>query len=375
MRSTPLTRATYEARIQTRDGRVIRGCRFNRGVGSFNRVLDGVSAAELTVPATDCDCSCVIDFRNTELAFYRDDCEEPAWVGPIVRMVDDPTQGTIRFAAVDRLYWWEGAEAIRAISRLVPNEIDVVDYLWELIGQAEEFFPSLIQYGFRNDNTLRPPPSELLIEAELAVGESLFSQFLTLAKTVLDFTMVGPHLYWGSPEIAIEDGANLNGLHWTKPPVIDRDLSSIATQVRVTGSGGVVGLYPAENIDTGNGKRSLFINDTNLNTQAEVDARAFEVFEQNSTATNFIITGDGSLSELFPGDPNGCGRLSGLIPGRNYLVSASAACLESGDELLQLFNVVVEIGDESNTGRLVEKRVAGDFQRPGSEGSAERISG
>lgn len=364
-----LTEASYRVEVRDRYTEAT-VCVFDEGEGVFTRTLDGTTTAEWIVPADCGACDCPVTERRHELAFIRDDWPEAAWVGPIVRTVDDAAQGTIRYNAVDRLYWWQGAAASRDIIYQAPNERDAVALFEEMAQVADEFADANLQRLFDGDRL--PPAAGLLVESKVKAGESVWSAMVGLAKSVIDFTVVGPQLYWGSPEIPIEDGPAILPTHFTAVPILDRDAESVVTQVVVVGAGGVRGVYPANSdvVDIGYGHRTEFISDTNLNNVAEASAAAREIFEQNSTPSTFIITGEGSLDSSFPVP------LHELIPGRNFLVTATGQCLEASEELVQLFNVIVEIRTEADPGkRLREYRVAADFGKPGSSGAAERISG
>lgn len=363
-----ITEATYTVEIRDRyNGATI--CTFDEGVGNFSRTLDGVSAAEFTV-AADCGaCDCPVQERRHELAFIRDDWPEPAWIGPIVRTVDDDAQGTIRYNAWDRLYWWEGVPAARDVINESPNEIDVVTLVETLAAMNEAYQPTGLQRKF--DSARVQDLSGLLVESRLKQGESVWSVLVGLAKSVLDFTAVGEQLYWGAPEIPIADGPQILPAHFVSPPILDRDAESVVSQVVVIGAAGATGVWPPEgqDADQGLGKRTEFISDTNLNTVTEATDRARELYEINKQPTTFIITGEGSLSEDFPVP------LHELIPGRNFLVTASGQCLESSEEKVQLFNLIVEVRTEANpVKQLVEYRVAADFGVAGL-GAAERQSG
>lgn len=383
MNCDALTEATYEIKVLDRyTGRPVPGCTFDQGdiEADFNRTLDGISGASLIqrISSADCvngqlpECDCDIIERRHELAFFRSDRpSEPAWVGPITRRVDDPFQGTIRIVADDRLYWWEGAVALRNLINQLPNEINGREIVLQLFELAEEYADpgAGLDFWYEGVNGQLPPDFQVFVESKLKAGESVWGAIAGYAKSILDFTVVGPHLYWGVPEIPIKDGPKLTPDMWAAPPVIDRDAGGVATQVIVVGAGGVTGIYPAKDVDRGFGKRAIFVSDTNLNSQLEADTLAKAIYEQNETASDFIITGEGSLSANFPLS------LHELIPGRIFPVCATGQCLETED-VLRLFNVVVQIGTVANPSRcLVEKAVKADFQRPGSEGKAERQSG
>lgn len=369
-----LTEATYEVAVQDRStGAVLGGCRFTEGTASFNRGLNIISQAEITTPSRGCECECIPEDRSAELAFYRSDQpEEPVWVGPITRVVDDPAANTIRIAAFDRLYWAEGAPASRDIVYSAPNEIDIVELFDQLMTEAVNYEDPVIDRYFGGKFGALPPLGGLLVESSLQQNESVWSVIAGLSKSALDFTMVGPHLYWGSPTIPIERGSPITSDAWETPPIIDRDFGSVGSRVIVTIGGGLKGIYPPlteTETATAGGKRTLFVADTSLNTQAEADAKAKDVYDQNSAPVDFVITGDGSLSSRFPG------TVADLVPGRLYPVTAFGQCLQTDEDLLQLFNVVVEIGSRSLPGqRMTEARVAADFAKPGVESSAERVS-
>lgn len=369
---TNLTEASYVVQLQDRvTGDPVPGCSFDVGEGQFSRLLDGISSAEFSIPGGSCGCDCVPTSRSQELAFYRDDSpEEPAWIGPVVRVVDDEAAGTIRINAFDRLYWVEGAPASRDIIYKII-EIDIVEVFAELLRDAEIYEDPNLGWFYKSSFGQLPPDGDLLVQSGVLKGESLWSAIAGYAKSALDFTVVGPHLYWGSPEVPIGDGPTLTSDSWTTPPIIDRDFGTVS-RVQVSASNNIVAVCPEgdeEPLASGDGKRTLFLQDTLLNTLEEAKARACEVYAQNSRASDFIITGDGSLSPAFPHG------LRGLVPGRNYRVEASGQCLESEEDLLQLFNVVVRIGSKADPSRqLRELSVAADFRRPGTEGAAERQS-
>lgn len=366
-----LTEATYRVEVRNRlTGNIVSGCQLHDTKASFTRTLDGISKADIEISTKGCSaCDCLPVERRDELVFIRDDWDEPAWVGPILRSVDDSALGTRRIVAEDRLWWWQGTAALRDIAHLAPKEIDAVQAFAELISQAEQFQPSLLDYWFKSELRKLPPLAEVDIEVDVAENESLWSVMAGIAKTLVDYTVVGPHLYWGSPEVPVSDGPCLTGDMWVSPPAIDRDASGVISQVQVIGAGGITGVYPPTPADSIFGKKTEFVSDTNLNSQSEVDAAAQEIYTQNSTPSDFVITGDGSMSPNFPLP------LHELIPGRNFPIKIEGACL-STEDFLQLTNVVVELQSIAGPSRRwKETRVALDFARPGTAGSAERASG
>ena len=367
---TALTEGCYTVEIRDRESGRAR-CKFAEGAGFFERKRDATSDAEFSTKIDlDCaKCFCIPRPRKDELAIIRDDWPEPAWVGPITRIVDDPDTRAFKINAEDRTFWWDGAAASSNFERLENNQIDTVEVVSEIIRQFNVFAgEELLDHNFRGSKNGKPPASGLLLTADIERFESLWAEFAGLAESVFDFTVVGPHLYWGAPGIPISDGPRLNSTHWTNRPLIDRDASSVVSQVRVTGQGGVSAAWPPTSIDNGYGHKTGYLNDSNLNTAAEALAVAVEVYEANKEPTDFIVTGGGSLSSSFPLS------MHELIPGRRFLVDLSGACLEASAEL-ELFNLIVEFNSvASPVQKLQETRVAADFSQPGAIGSAERQS-
>lgn len=377
--SAELTRGTYRVEIRDKDtGEIVDGCDLKNQIvkGSFNRTLDGISEAELlvTLPQDNCKssghCDCAVTERQHELAITRlDRPNEPAWVGPITRTVDDPFQGNIAYRAKDRLFWAEGAQALRALAHEAPNEVDIVQVFRELLDLIDAYQDTGLDSYFEGRFGQLPPLGELLVEIGIEPGDSLYSSMLGLAKNSLDWTVVGPHLYWGSPTIPVKDGPTITPIHFSSPPIIDRDANNTTSQVVVTGAGGIRGVFPEVDTDTGRGRRSLFVSDNTLNTQTEANALAQTIYEQNSQPNDFIITGDGSVSDSFPLP------LHELIPGRLFPIRAEGQCLESDEDLVQLFNVVVEFESLGTPLLIRETRVALDFRPVRAAGSAQRQSG
>lgn len=369
----PFTQATYRITIQDREtGRPVPGCSLTSGEARFGRKYRGISQAAVTVPQRTCSCDCIVDDGSQELAFYRSDSPaEPAWIGPVARLTDDPETGDLTIAAFDRLYWAEGAPASRPIRFSTPNEIDVVDLAELLLIDAERYEPTGLLRGFRGVTGQTPPKSGLKIEQVLDTGESIWSVFDRLSRTSLAYSVVGRNLYWGSPRIPIDEGPRILSTHWRARPSIERNLSRTATRVRVTGSNNVVGEWPPtteDEVPRGSGRRTLFFTNSQLNSQDEATTAAREIYFQNSGPSDFIVTGSNTLDESFPHG------MEGLVPGRLYPVEARATCLETS-ELLELVNVSVRIEAQASPAQVwKEAGVAADFQEPGTSATSTTAS-
>lgn len=367
--ATPLTEGTYKVEIVDENGGTICDFSDRQIEGEFAR-SNGfvVNGASITVDQESCaDCEdCEPIERRHELKITRDDWTEPAFIGPFLRQVDDPLQRTIRYVAQSRLYWWAGAPAVRGVNLSGP----VVDVLRSIFLLADEYEESGLDFDFTGRGAPTPPNNGVTIETSIAQDASVLEKVLSLAKSTFDGTVVGRDLYWGAPAVAIEAGPPLDTSHWKdNPPITDRDGSDVGTRVIVAAAGGIVASFPATEVDLGFRKRTIFVSDSNLDDQAEADAFAEEIYNQNTEPTNFLVTGEGSLNETAPLS------LHELIPGRLHKISAQGQCLTT-EETLQLTNVIVQFGTEVVKGQrtIAERRVAVDFQRPGTQGSAERAS-
>lgn len=362
-----LTEAFYRVEVRDRVSKdVVPGCVFNSGFGSFRRGLDLVSDAEFTT-ITDPECStcdCEPVERKHELAIIRDDRREPTWIGPITRIIDKGDDGELQIVAQDRLFWWEGVPAAQAVDNPEEDEIDVTLLIAEYIRQMSAGSSVDIDSRFRGKPDGVPPLSELEIASFIQVGDSIWEDFRALAETVFDFTMVGPHLYWGAPEINITKGRRLTNDHWDQTPTIDRDASEVVSQVVVNGAQGIQAVFPDEPIDLGFGLKTGFFSDSDINSVVEARDRAETIYEANKRPTGFIVTGLTSLSPSFPAS------MHELIPGRMFPVTINGRCLSVSAEL-QLFNLAVEFGSVAEPDqRIKELRVAADFSQPGALGSS-----
>lgn len=369
---TKFTQATYEIEIRDRfTGRPVPGCTFNEGplVADFARRLDVITDASLILNTDECGCPCIPQERSHELVFTRDDWDEPAWIGPITRFVNDTTLGTFSVSASDRLYWWEGAPLARdhLYGEGSSNaEIDPSDLFVRFHEDTEQYEPS----GLLLSESV-PGQSGLVIPWQGIEGDSLWGQVASLAKTSVDYTTVGWHLYWGSPEIRVGQGPAFRSNSWKNSGlIVDRDATQVATSVVVSGANGARGVWPEVEVDLGYGKRTLFESSTAHNTDEECTQLARSIFEANDRPSDFIVTGDGTLSPQSSID-----GLHPMIPGRKFMVVADKGCLKSTAlQRLHAVSVEIEAGIINGERKLIEKAVKADLQPPGTEGKAQRLS-
>jgi hypothetical protein len=356
---TPFTQGVYYLDVVSKSGES--DCTFvgKSVTAEFGRTNDATSTATVKITSATDACSCLPVERSDELRFQRADSNDVAWQGPVTVIDSDPDNSTLTITAQDRTYWWQGCPVLKAIVHEGANGADPIDIATEMIRQFELYQPSrlLIPADL-------PPLYREAVTASHHPGDSLWAAFLNLAKGFLDFTVSGLDFYYGGREIPIVDGPALRqSTAWVNSALnVQRTAVNVCTQVRVTGAGGVVGVWPAVDIDLGYGRSVLFVDDATVTTVSEATALARFSFDTNQRPSDFMVSGTSSLG---PGAPV---TLTDLVPGRKFLVVADRGCLQT-EEVQRLHNVKVSM--ESGVGpdggwALLEKSVAVDLQRAGT---------
>lgn len=374
---TALTEATYRIEIRYRGtDRPVPNCGVKRGQrvdATFNRVLDGQSSAGLLINSasdvgmcsSNCGdgCPCIPIARKHKLAFLRDDEIDPVWEGPITGVTGDGSTGGVSIRAVDNTYWWEGAP----FQRGVVGNFTVDELFRRYTGQADEYQPSGLE---RRDQFVTVSPND--IEVDHGAGEEINGEILSLAKNLLDYTVVGKRLYYGTPEIPLKDGPPIlssTSLAGEGPITVDTDGSEVGTKFKFIGANGVTAEWPEVEVDRGYGLRTIWIADTNVDDPNEALARVKAVHDANIEPQQFLVTGGNTLSAAFPG------TLRTLVPGRYFPVAADTGCVQTVAERRRLNLVNVNIQSTAENGwSLKEKRVAVDFSPANSEGAAQAVS-
>lgn len=377
------TSAVYSISLFDRAaGRIAPGCSFNTGgiEYEFTRVLNDPSEMVLSVnvdtPGCSFDCECVPLARVHDIVAFRSDRpQEAAWCGPVLDVLEEPNIGLITITAKDRLWWLTGAPSSRGFgpgdfgTEDRNGEVSVVEVFAALLADAERYQPS----GLVFPTSIPPDLSGVRVRPPtIAEGDSLWFYMQSYLGSLIDLTVVGQNLYWGSPEIPVTDGINLSAArNWIDGQGVSTDIDGedTFTRVRVQGAAGIVAAYPTVEQDRGFGLRTGFISDSEITTQAEADAFARFVFERNSEPATFLISGDGSLNSATDL------AVADLIPGRKHRIRGDAGCLRS-DDRRRITAVVVSGNSSVDRGGflLSETRVAVDFQPPGTEGDPQQVT-
>lgn len=308
---TPTT-ATYRIEVRNRlTGQLNPTCRFVEGLieAEFGAVLDDISTAYVTITAPS-DNDGVAGAQLTEwvdeLVFYREGNPEPVWLGPIVGSSESMSELTIR--AVDRL----GSIGDRrspishpALGRSAPT-VDPHDLALWLLSAAEQQGP----LGLR---LIDPPYASTppLVTADIAAGDLLWDALRDLADSAIDFTVMGPRLYFGAPTIQLTDLPQLDTrLHWLEDgAAIETDARNMATEIEVLGGGGAVAYWPVYPDPVSPLFRPLRLIRENVTSEAELERIARDAWAQSQSPTTTVLT-DPSLS------PEAPVAVEDLIPGR-----------------------------------------------------------
>ena len=310
-RATPTT-ATYRIEVRNRlTGQINPTCRFVEGLieAEFGAVLDDISTAFVTVTApaeNDGVAGAVLTEWVDELVFYRDGNPEPVWIGPIVGTAESLSEFTVR--AVDRLgnMGDRRAPISHPASRLSIPTVDPHDAALWLLTAAE-------QQGELGLRLIDPPyaTTASLISVEVTAGDLLFDALTDLARDSIDFTVVGPRLYFGAPTITLTDLPQLDTrLHWLEDgAAIDTDARSAATEVEVIGGGGAVGYWPPDPEPASFLFRPVRLVRENITSVAQLQRIARDAYAAARETVVTVLT-DPSLS------PEAPVAVEDLIPGR-----------------------------------------------------------
>ena len=361
---TPFTQGTYRILLQDRETQQpIDGCDFTNAediIAQFGRIEHVFSEAFVQTslrPEFDCTncadpCSCIPNGRAAELAFYRDDWEEAAWIGP-VQTIEQTATGEYLITAFDRLWWTQGSPT----SRDFPTSLPVDQSILELLVEADRYQPSGLNYP------ATAVGCDVSTTLGLVAGDMIWPR-LQLLDRLATWSTVGPQLYWGCPTVDRPPGEELRAsVSWTEAEQgvsASRTFTNVATRVRVEGAEGAVVFWPVDGdaapVD-GQGKRTISIVDTNLTDLDDMLSIARVTFTASRTVGTAIESGEAGLSEAHDFG------LQELIVGRVFPIAQDVGCLESAD-MSVLRRVVVDIArgvDDAGQGVLRELRVATDF--------------
>lgn len=226
---------------------------------TFGRVLDASSSASVTVPAFSSPSLGVLDGWSHEIGIRRNG--EEVWVGPL----QDPkwTQSEVTLPAADVYAWMQ--------RRWLPRDRSYVD------ADAATIFAELAQDAMSTDP--RPgltiaasytgvPATRTVLASDLTRAADVLDE---LARTAVDFTVIGRQLRVGGQEIPEVASFMLTDDVLDQPELESRGVDA-ATRVGVKGAGDIVAIAgsPAD----GYGLVEQSYSESDIEDQASADAAA-----------------------------------------------------------------------------------------------------
>jgi len=201
----------------------------NPDSGSFNRKLDGTTAASLVATVSGGDLrSCCDEFAEayawaTELLITRDGRDQ--WAGPITNLVF--AYGSVSVEASDLTAWWD--------RRVLPDEchfqVDLADIFldYHAAAMASDPSPNIVISATRTG----------ILGDRQVFGDDFdyaSDHIHELTRTGLDFTAYGRTVIVGGEEIPTDPIVTLTDEDWITPPTVQERGNEQATVVVVRGN-------------------------------------------------------------------------------------------------------------------------------------------
>lgn len=315
----------YTVELRLRGGRAKAGTFTGITALTWERVLNGTSACQVTITPRGKNCARLINGAIPwahELAVFRD--RELVWCGPLIDKDDNGAQVTL--SASDVSEWLK--------HRIVRRGYDTTSAPADLSAIAE----LVVRDGFGPDDPEVLPhlivhPAGVTAE-RYADPETVMcdSELNDLSGLGLDWTVAGRAIVLFGAREPLGRVAALTGRHFATPLPITEAGSGVATRVVVQGSGvrgEAGGVHPVLGL-----LETLVSSDTVLTDgDAASAARAALVTPQ------LLLAGDGSLA-LAPRAPV---TVAELIPGVACTVSGSGSACRTASAV-QLTKLAVQWG-------------------------------
>ncbi|WP_329368688.1 hypothetical protein OG896_24445 [Streptomyces sp. NBC_00669] len=303
--------ATHSALIIDRGGAVITQADVLTKV-EWNRTLDDISTATITVtPEGDC-CQALARVRSWRhtLAIYRDN--QPCWEGPIV--TPQWTADGVTITAVDVVGWLARRVPHRSIAFKARDLAEIADWL--------------ITDGFAPDD----PGHEVQIVAPTRIrGDRAYTQdvglvsdhLADLADTGVDYTAVGSRILL-LPEDFTGRVGSLTDADFPNGLTVTEDGSSLATRVVVAGQQGQQGqpdiMGTAGGVDDYYGLLETYVDEPSVLDDASAAAAALSHLRASNPAPVFITSQEATLA------PDAAVDVPSLVPGWCVDVSTTRTC-------------------------------------------------
>lgn len=262
---------------------------------SMGRALDEVSAASVTVTGnslsrwsrtrrSDC-CGYIAELNpwEHELALFRGEGDDPAWVGPILT----PTWGreSVTIAARDLAQWFE--------RRLLEHDrtlagMDLADIFRRYAVDALHRDPT-------PNMTITVSPTGIIGDRSVLAGarRRAMDEMRELARSGVDFTAKGREILVGGTEVPTPAIGPFIAEHFAEPgPTSSLDGLAAATEATVVGARGdttgnpVMGV--AGGIDPAMGLVQDAMSESSIEDEASAQAAAQSRYDMLATAPEFV---------------------------------------------------------------------------------------
>lgn len=302
----------------------------------WHRTQDATSEATVRLAPAFGGAACCADIaglRNWkhEIVVYRDG--RRVWTGPLVNIRRD-RQGVVTLTGRDKTAWL-AKRLMRETLSLSADAADVFNYVVDH-AMGQDNVPGL--YGTAT-------ATGLVIQRDYkASALQLASDALAdVARTAIDYTMIGPTLVAGNFAVPAEPIAILTDPHLLEYPEIELDGLQAGTEWLV-GAGstdedgfGTIGVYGG--IDPELGLLTMASTELTFDDQASADQAAKTRWELTSgdliAGTDFVLSEDAPLT------------IDMAVPGAVVSVALNDACLALvGLARLNEVTVTVDAGDD-----------------------------
>lgn len=366
--SNRLGLGSYRVLVQTRCGNAFVCELQNMTEVTFNRVLNEISEAQVTVSTRGCECLSDVNPWQHELAVFRN--EVLVWVGPIVDLEFNQSDESVVIYAKDLLSWADHRLVELANLDYDPDSTDLSDaYVW------------LLEHGYCKDpwcmtwsiDPVGIPVSRNYPAFDKATGErwggayvTIGEEMRTLSGSGVDFTVINRHLWGGATQVVnpVASGLTLLDRHFRTPPTVKVAGSKMANRfVSAGGKGGYGGyyddqiaIYPTTSgpitpslLDTTQQQYGLLesFNTTDLYDDADTTVTPNPIAQDAKSRWDLLhlpytYISDGVLAPEAPLIFN-----QDLIPGGIFTILLFESCRQLSEDQARLKEVSVSVSSES----------------------------
>jgi hypothetical protein len=337
---------THRAFIYERGGIVPVGELTPLSAVRWQRIRDDVSAAEVTVPTTEC-CDLLGDLRTVLHELHIERNGVPVWEGPITRL--EYQHDVVQVFAHDILWPTTRCVIAEGYDQSYPNIGNVIDRMeWLLLhcysrdGDPWNMIATHLHPVHHADPADDPRTSRIVNAWQMYVWEDLDKYGEDYGA---DYTVVNRDIYWSDISLAWNVIPDLDESHLSQFPRIVEYGNQLATRGVVTNGHGYAGVSPVDPVDGATyGTIDLLTTNESDGDPSHVP-RPEELAQWTDTATR-SINGRAPApvaivipanTTLLPGAP---WDIDDLFPGSWFIVTSTRLC-RTVSEYQRLNEVVV----------------------------------